>query len=411
MKIVFAIDSFKGSLSSVQAGEAAAEGVHRVFPRAACVVRPLADGGEGTVDALTAGLGGELRRVTVTGPAGRPVACPYGVIGDTAVLEMAGAAGITLVSGAARNPLRTTTFGVGEVIRDALAQGCRRFVVGIGGSATNDGGAGMLQALGFRLLDADGRDIPRGGAGLARLVRIVRDDVPPELSACVFQVACDVTNPLCGPNGASAVFGPQKGATPEMVATLDAALAHFADIVEAEASRRDAETQRFESRRKEEKQEELPQILKLRASAPLRETPGAGAAGGLGFAFKAFLGAELKRGVDLVLEVTDFERYAAAADVVVTGEGRLDAQTVMGKAPIGVARAAKKYDKPVIAFSGCVTPDARAVNGQGIDAFFPILRTVGTLEEALDVDHAADNLSDTAEQVFRCLRLSERFSD
>ena len=373
MKIVFAIDSFKGSLSSVQAGEAAAEGVHRVFPQAACVVRPLADGGEGTVDALTAGLGGELRRVTVTGPAGRPVACPYGVIGDTAVLEMAGAAGIMLVSGAARNPLHTTTFGVGEVIRDALAQGCRRFVVGIGGSATNDGGAGMLQALGFRLLDADGRDIPRGGAGLARLVRIVRDDVPPELSACVFQVACDVTNPLCGPNGASAVFGPQKGATPEMVATLDAALAHFAEIAHASG-----------------------------------ETSGAGAAGGLGFAFKAFLGAELKRGVDLVLEVTDFERYASAADIVVTGEGRLDAQTVMGKAPIGVARAAKKYGKPVIAFSGCATSDARAVNGQGIDAFFPILRTVGTLEDALDVNRAAVNLSDTTEQVFRLWHLMRR---
>ena len=370
MKIVFAIDSFKGSLSSLEAGNAAAEGAKRAFPDAECVVRPLADGGEGTVEALAAGLGGELRTVMVTGPAGRPTDAVYGIVGETAILEMAQAAGITLVSGAEKNPLHTTTFGVGEMIRDALAHGCRRFIVGIGGSATNDGGAGMLQALGFRLLDKAGQEIPRGGEGLARLDRIDRAAVLPELATCAFRVACDVTNPLCGALGASAVFGPQKGATPEMVATLDAALAHFAEVSGGEP-----------------------------------ETAGAGAAGGLGFAFRTFLGGELKRGVEIVLEETRLAEAIQEADLVVTGEGRLDAQTVMGKAPIGVARLAKRFGKRVIAFSGCVTPDAGAVNEHGIDAFFPILREVTTLETALEKGHAAANLAATAEQVFRCFRL------
>ena len=370
MKIVFAIDSFKGSLSSLEAGNAAAEGAKRAFPDAECVVRPLADGGEGTVEALAAGLGGELRTVTVTGPAGHPTDAVYGIVGETAILEMAQAAGITLVSGAEKNPLHTTTYGVGEMIRDALAHGCRRFIVGIGGSATNDGGAGMLQALGFRLLDRAGQEIPRGGEGLARLDRIDRAAVLPELATCAFRVACDVTNPLCGAMGASAVFGPQKGATPEMVATLDAALAHFAEVSGGEP-----------------------------------EAAGAGAAGGLGFAFRTFLGGELKRGVEIVLEETRLAEAIQDADLVVTGEGRLDAQTVMGKAPIGVAHLAKRLGKRVIAFSGCVTPDAGAVNEHGIDAFFPILREVTTLETALEKGHAAANLAATAEQVFRCFRL------
>lgn len=370
MRIVFAIDSFKGSLSSLEAGNAAAEGARRVFPDAECIVRPVADGGEGTVKALAAGLGGELVSVEVTGPALRPVRAVYGKVGETAVMEMAQAAGITLVSGADRNPLRTTTFGVGEMIRDAIGRGCRRFVVGIGGSGTNDGGAGMLQALGFGLLDGEGRDIPRGGGGLAALASVDRASALPELKDCVFRIACDVTNPLCGARGASAVFGPQKGATPAMVAELDAALAHFAAV-----------------------------------SGGRADTPGAGAAGGLGFAFREFLGGELRSGVEIVLEETRFDDFACGADVVVTGEGRLDAQTVMGKAPIGVARAAKKRGAKVIAFSGCATPDAGIVNEHGIDAFFPVLRQVTTLEEALEKGRAAENLSATAEQVFRCFRL------
>jgi glycerate kinase len=371
MKVVIAIDSFKGSLSSIAAGEAAAAGIRDAIPDAETIVRPLADGGEGTVDALIAGMGGERRTVAVTGPMGRPVEAAYGILpGGTAVMEMAAAAGITLVAGEERNPLVATTFGVGEMIADAIRAGCRRFVVGIGGSATNDGGAGMLQALGFRLLDRAGQEIPRGGEGLARLDRIDRAAVLPELATCAFRVACDVTNPLCGAMGASAVFGPQKGATPEMVATLDAALAHFAEVSGGEP-----------------------------------EAAGAGAAGGLGFAFRTFLGGELKRGVEIVLEETHLAEAIQDADLVVTGEGRLDAQTVMGKAPIGVAHLAKRLGKRVIAFSGCVTSDAGAVNEHGIDAFFPILREVTTLETALEKGHAAANLAATAEQVFRCFRL------
>ena len=261
MKIAIAIDSFKGSLGSMEAGNAAAEGIRRVLPDAECVVRPLADGGEGTVEALVAGLGGRLRNVEVTGPAGKPVVATYGLVGSTAVMEMAQAAGITLVSGVEKNPLRTTTFGVGEMIKDAIAQGCRRFIVGIGGSATNDAGAGMLQALGFRLQDADGRDIPFGGGALSSVSKIDRGGALQELGECTFRIACDVTNPLCGEKGASAVYGPQKGATPEMVETLDSALAHFAAV-----------------------------------SGGDPEYPGSGAAGGLGFAFRGFLGAELKSG-------------------------------------------------------------------------------------------------------------------
>ena len=381
MKVAIAIDSFKGSLSSVAAGNAAAEGVRRVFPDAECVVRPLADGGEGTVDALVAGLGGELKRVTVTGPAGKPVNAKYGLLPDgVAVMEMAEAAGITLVSGEERNPLHTTTYGVGEMILDAVKNGARKFVIGIGGSATNDGGAGMLQALGFRLLDADGHDIPRGGEGLAKLAKIE----PPEQSNNLnnrtieqfsFRIACDVTNPLCGPNGASAVFGPQKGATPEMVKELDAALAHFAAIVQSNNLN----------------------------NRTIEQFPGSGAAGGLGFAFKAFLGAELVPGVDLILNETHLEDFVRDADVVITGEGRLDGQTVMGKAPIGVARLAKKYGKRVLAFSGILGDGVEAVNAAGIDAYFPILRKLVSLEEALNVSNAAANLTATVEQVFRLL--------
>ena len=371
MKVLIAIDSMKGSLGSVEGGASVAEGVRRVFPDAVCEVRPLADGGEGTVEALVSGLGGELRKVTVTGPAQKPVSAVYGIVGKTAVMEMSAAAGITLVSDEEKNPLKTTTFGVGEMIADAIGLGVRKFIIGIGGSATNDGGAGMLQALGFRLLDADGEELPRGGAALSRLAAIDGSRALAELPECVFKIACDVTNPLCGANGASAVYGPQKGATPEMVDELDAALGVFASVSGGDGS-----------------------------------FPGSGAAGGLGFAFRTFLGGELKSGVELVLEETGFDARVRDADIVVTGEGRLDEQTVMGKAPIGVARAAKKYGKKVIAFAGCATEGAKKVNAHGIDAFFTILRSVVSLEEALDRRNAAKNLADTTEQVFRCLRLS-----
>ena len=385
MKVAIAIDSFKGSLSSIAAGNAAAEGVRRVFHDAECRVRPLADGGEGTVDALVAGLGGELRTVTVTGPAGKPTKAKYGLLPDSiAVMEMAEAAGITLVSDAERNPLHTTPYGVGEMILDAVKNGAKAFVIGIGGSATNDGGAGMLQALGFSLLDKDGNDIPRGGAGLARLAKIEGGnpfhDYDSQLRLS-FRIACDVTNPLCGPNGASAVFGPQKGATPEMVRELDAALEHFAEI---------------------ESTYHRSSLITYHSS--LASSAGVGAAGGLGFAFKAFLDAELVPGVDLILNETHLEDFIRDADIVITGEGRLDGQTVMGKAPIGVAQLAKKHGKRVLAFSGILGDGVEAVNAAGIDAYFPILRRLVTLEEALDVKNAAANLSATVEQAFRILK-------
>ncbi|MDO4972988.1 MAG: glycerate kinase [Eubacteriales bacterium] len=377
MKAVIAIDSLKGSLSSLQAGDAIRAGILRVYKDAAVQVRPLADGGEGTVEALTIGMGGALQTVRVTGPLGEKLDARYGILADgvTAILEMSAAAGITLVEDAERNPLHTTTCGVGEMIRDAIEKGCRHFIVGIGGSATNDGGIGMLQALGYGLLNEAGEQVPFGAKGLEELRRITTDGVLPALKDCSFRIACDVTNPLCGENGASAVYGPQKGATPSMIPQMDKWLRAYAELA----------------------QEINP--------AADRELPGTGAAGGLGFAFLSFTNAVLESGIKIVLEETKLEEYVRDADIVITGEGRLDGQTVMGKAPIGVAKIAKKYGKPVVAFAGCVTPDAVKCNEHGIDAFFPILRGVVTLAEAMDPANARRNMADTAEQVFRLLAI------
>ena len=373
MKVVVAMDSFKGSLTSLGGGGGGGVGIGRAAPAAEVLVRPLADGGEGTVEALVSGMGGRLRTVRVTGPLGEGVDCAYGVLGDTAVIEMAGAAGLPLVSAEERDPLRTTTYGVGEVIADAIAQGCRRFLVGIGGSATNDGGAGMLQALGFGLLDAEGRDIPRGAQGLKKLARIETAGALPALAGCRFRVACDVTNPLCGEKGASAIFGPQKGARPADIPRMDAWLAAYAQIAAKAFPGADP------------------------------EAPGTGAAGGLGFAFRTFLSGELEPGVQIVREETRLAEALAGADVVVTGEGRLDGQTAMGKAPVGVARLAKARGCLVLALAGGVTRDAGACNGAGIDAFFPAVRGVTTLAEAMDPENARANLADAAEQAFRLL--------
>lgn len=381
MKIVVAVDSLKGSLSSLEAGSAVREGALRADPAAQVEVRPLADGGEGTVEALAAGMGGTLHPVTVTGPMGAPVECAYGVLpdGKTAVVEMSGAAGITLIPAEERNPLRATTYGVGEVLRDAILRGCRRFIVGIGGSATNDGGVGMLQALGFGFLDGEGRPVSPGAAGLADLCTITAEGALPELSECTFKIACDVTNPLCGPRGCSAVYGPQKGATPAMIGQMDGWLARYAELA-ARSGMKNADP----------------------------DYPGTGAAGGMGFAFLAFTRAKLESGIDIVLEETGLADYVKDADLVVTGEGCLDGQTAMGKAPVGVARLAKEYGKPVIAFAGSVTPDAAACNRAGIDAFFPILRGICTLEEAMQPDNARRNLTDAAEQAFRLWQAARR---
>lgn len=375
MRVVVAIDSFKGSMSSLEAGEAISKGIRNAHMDAEVEIRPLADGGEGTVEALSIGMGGRLINVDVTGPIGRKVNAVYGIVDSskTAIIEMSQAAGITLVSGNEKNPLYTTTFGVGELIKDAINKGCRHFVVGIGGSATNDCGIGMLQALGYEFLDKEGNQVGFGASGVRDIVSIRDENVIKELSECYFRVACDVNNPLCGDLGCSAIYGPQKGATKEMVADMDGWLKNYSKIVKEKYPDADC------------------------------EYPGTGAAGGLGYAFFNFTNSKLESGIKIVLDETKLEEYVKDADIVVTGEGRLDHQTVMGKAPVGVANIAKKYNKKVIAFSGSVTEDAGVCNEHGIDAFFPILRRIVTLEEAMQTDTAKKNLTDTAEQVFRLL--------
>lgn len=377
MKVVTAIDSFKGSLTSLEAGHGVETGFKRVDSAIEVNVRPLADGGEGTVDALTEGMHGDKVYVQVTGPLGDKVNCPYGIIAEsqTAIIEMSGAAGITLIPRNQLDPMKATTYGVGEVIKDAINRGCRRFLIGIGGSATNDGGVGMLMALGYDFLDAQGQPIALGAQGLKDLDHIETSHVLPALQECSFKIACDVTNPLCGAQGASAIYGPQKGATSAQVLEMDGWLAHYAKCAQALDDTIDA------------------------------TYPGTGAAGGLGFAFKSFLQGELVSGISMVLEETKLEDAIKEADLVITGEGRLDGQTAMGKAPIGVAQLAKKHDKPVIAFAGCVTKDATLCNKHGIDAFFPIMRKATTLDEAMNHDNALNNLADTAEQVMRLIMM------
>lgn len=391
VKAVVAVDSFKGCLSSMEAGKAVAEGIRRAFAEgeetADVAVYPLADGGEGTVEALVCGMRGRLHTITVTGPLGEPVDCSYGVIEEgggieqakVAIIEMAGAAGLTLVPVEKRNPMYTTTYGVGEVIKDAVEKGCRRLIVGIGGSATNDGGAGMLQALGYGFLDEEGMQIPFGAEGLGRLAAITEENALPQLKECEFRVACDVTNVLCGKQGCSAVYAPQKGADDEMIVQMDKWLAHYAALA--------GET--------------------YRKANPSQA--GAGAAGGLGFAFLTFLNAKLESGIGIVLKETGLEKDIKEADIVITGEGRLDGQTAMGKAPSGVAALAKQYGKPVVALAGSVTGEAVLRNQRNIDAFFSILREPATLEAAMDLDKAKENLTATAEQVVRLWRVGRGF--
>lgn len=375
MKVVIAIDSLKGSLSSMEAGMAIKDGILAAKPDAEVIVKPLADGGEGTTDALIEGMNGERIDLTVTGPMHTPVDAYYGYLKDTntAVMEMASAAGITLVPDSEKNPLLATSYGVGEMINDAIQRGCRNFIIGIGGSVTNDGGIGMLKALGVRFLDENGEDAGEGGQALAKVARIDVSGMNPLLKECHIQVACDVNNPLCGENGSTYVYGPQKGVTEDMKKTLDEAMAHFARVT-SETLEND-----------------------------YMNTPGAGAAGGLGYAFLAYTGAALTPGIELILDAVGLEEELSGADVVVTGEGRLDFQTAMGKAPVGVARLAKKYNAKVIAFAGSVTKEATACNKEGIDAFFPILRGVCTLAEAMDPVAARNNITATVEQVFRLL--------
>jgi glycerate kinase len=375
MKIVIAPDSYKESLTALEVATEIEAGFRDVFPDADYIKLPMADGGEGTVAAMVAATGGKLVAMDVTGPLGEPVAACYGLTGDgkTAVVEMAAASGLALVAPDQRNPLKTTTYGTGELIRAALDAGVRHLIIGIGGSATNDGGTGMLQALGVHLLDQAGREIRFGGGTLASLDRIDISCMDPRLNACRIEAACDVDIPLTGPHGASAVFGPQKGATPEMVALLDAGLARFAGLIN-----RDLGVQ-------------------------VDPVPGAGAAGGMGAALLAFFGAQLRPGIDIVVEAVGLDASVRDADLVITGEGRIDSQTIHGKTPIGVARVAKRYGKPVIGIAGCLAPDADVVHEYGIDAVFSVISRAGTVEEALT--HAAANVRAASRNIAVTLKL------
>lgn len=376
-KVVIAPDSFKESLSALEVAEAIERGFRQIFPQVQYVKLPMADGGEGTVDSMVAATGGEIVRVTVTGPLGQPVQAFYGLLGEgeTAVIEMAAASGLHLAPKAQRDPRMTTSYGTGELIQAALERGVKTIILGIGGSATNDGGAGMMQALGARLLDENRQALPPGGAALAQLAYIDLSGVDPRLQQVSITAACDVDNPLCGANGASAVFGPQKGATPEMVTQLDAALRHYGTLLEQATGR---------------------EVI---------NAPGAGAAGGMGAALLGMLNARLRPGIEIVIETLQLEEALRDADLVITGEGRLDSQSIHGKTPIGVARVAKRFGLPVIGIAGSLSKDYQVVHQHGIDAAFSVLDRVVSLEEALA--EAADNLEVTARNVAAVWRLAQ----
>ncbi|MBU4227197.1 glycerate kinase [bacterium] len=339
MKIVVAPDSFKGSLTAIEVSDAIEQGIREVFPGAEIVKIPMADGGEGTVQCLINAVGGEILREKVTDPLGGEVLAHYGILGDkkTAVIEMAEASGLTLVPENKRNPLITTTYGTGQLIKAALNQGCRKMIIGIGGSATNDGGAGMVQALDVRLLDKQDKEIGFGGAELMNIHHIDISQMDQRISKLEILVASDVKNPLCGHSGATRIYGPQKGATEEMMVILEEALARFAHIIN-KALHKD-----------------------------VKDIPGAGAAGGLGAGLMAFLDAKLKPGIEIIIEAVKLEEAMKDADLVITGEGKIDIQTIYGKVPVGVAKIAKKYHVPVMAIGAIIDQDAEIVHKYGID--------------------------------------------
>jgi glycerate kinase len=373
---VLAPDSFKESMTAKEVCIAVEKGIKKALPEAVCIQVPMADGGEGTVQSLVDATDGKIYPVTVTGPLGTPVEASFGILGDgeTAAIEMASASGIHFVNKETKNPLITTTYGTGELIKAAMDQGVRKIIIGIGGSATNDGGAGMAQALGVRLLDENGEELSFGGGALGRLATVDISGIDPRLKDTIIYVASDVTNPLCGEKGASHVFGPQKGATPDMVQTLDENLAHYAGV------------------------------LKEQLGKDIIDFPGAGAAGGLGAGLLAFTSAELRRGIELVIDFTELEDKVKMADFVLTGEGGIDFQTQYGKTPYGVAQAAKKYGKPVIALAGYVG-EVDVLYDKGIDAIFGILPKATSLEEALAAGQ--ENIEKTAENIARLLVMTQ----
>jgi len=377
MKIVIAPDSYKESLSALDVATAIEQGFREIFPQAEYIKLPVADGGEGTVEAMVAATQGRIVEVAVTGPLGAQVEGFYGLSGDeqSAFIEMAAASGLELVLPEQRNPLITTSWGTGELIRHALDAGVKHIIIGIGGSATNDGGAGMVQALGAKLLDSEGNALGQGGGALETLARIDISELDRRLHDCRIEVACDVTNPLTGKEGAAAIFGPQKGATPEMITRLDAALAHYA------------------------------QLIKRDLDLDVLDLAGGGAAGGMGAALFAFCGAELRQGIEIVTDALHLDRYVAEADLVITGEGRIDSQTVHGKVPVGVAKVAKRYNKPVIGIAGSLTADVGVVHEHGIDAVFSVIYGICTLDDALK--NAAENVRMTARNVAAVLKAGQ----
>ena len=377
MNILIAMDSLKGSLSSLEANKAIMEGLTNASPEFTVQTVPVADGGEGTVEALVYATNGQFVNTEVTGPLGEPVQARYGILGDqrTAVIEVAEACGLPLLSEEQRNPLLTTTYGVGEMILDAVNKGCLEFIIGLGGSATTDAGIGMLQALGYQFLDEKGISVGFGGTELIRIAKVDVRLVPDSVKAVKFRIACDVNNPLYGLNGAAYIYGPQKGATPEMVEELDAGLRHFAGIVLDELE------------------------------IDFQRISGAGAAGGLGAAFAGFLNSQLESGVEMILEGTQLEEKLQQVDLVITGEGKLDGQTSMGKAPSGIARLSAKLNIPVIALAGDISEGNSSLHETGITAYFTIVSGPTDLEQAMKPEVAQANLRRVGEQVGRLLKM------
>lgn len=376
MKFVLAPDSFKESMSAKTAAFAMKKGIMKVFPEAECVIVPMADGGEGTLESLVSATEGEIIKTDVIGPLGKKVTAEYGLLGDseTAVIEMASASGLQLIKPEDRNPLHTTSYGTGQLIKHALDKGVNRILIGIGGSATNDGGVGMLQALGVSFKDKDGEELVFGGGALKHLHTIDMSGLDERIHNVQIDVACDVNNPLIGPTGASVIFGPQKGATRDMVTILDHNLTHYAKVI------------------KEQLGEDIAFVA------------GAGAAGGMGAGLLAFLSARLKKGIDLVIEYTRLEEYVKDADFVFTGEGSIDGQTLYGKTPYGVATVAKKYSVPVIAFAGKIGNDIDALYENGFNAIVGILKEVTSLKESLESGES--NLAFATENVCRILKIN-----
>lgn len=369
-KIIVASDSFKGSLSSMGVAESAEQGIHEVFPECEVIKVNVADGGEGTMDALCSTLGGRWVQQHLNDPIGRKIASAYVILEDgiTAVIEMSAASGLTLLTPQERNPMCTTTYGTGEMIADAIKRGCRRFLVGIGGSATNDAGMGMLDALGFRFLDRNGKVLAGNGAAMEKVETIDMRYIYPELEECEFIIACDVDSPFCGPRGAAYVFSPQKGADPQMVASLDAGMEHFAEVIARSTGKN------------------------------IKDVPGAGAAGGLGGGFLAFLNARLERGIEMVLDAIAFDDIIRGADLVITGEGRVDSQTLTGKAPFGIMKRAHMQNIRTVAIGGSVML-SEDDDVSGFEMIMPVTPEGMPLEEAMKAETAAANVREAVKKI------------